>query len=277
MKKNFGSYSVFVFFVFFGVLVTPNQDLQGKVRHDKFVVLTPPKAGTHLLTKVIGLILGKKSYHYPHLVEKPSTMMSLVEKWEKKHYFFDNHTVTPEIIKELKHKNYKIITIMRDPRDQLLSILNWSLSGKWGTFRPKLPLAKLSKEEQIDELTLGERYGWQALEGCYKDSCDLFLLRSLPSSFVYVARFESLVGPQGGGSLDEQVLEIINIAAHLNVPMTVKKAKDIAKKTFGGTSTFHKGVIGSWKSCFTEQNKENYKVTYGELLIDWGYEADLDW
>nr|WP_263819262.1 sulfotransferase domain-containing protein [Salinibacter sp.] len=44
-----------------------------------------------------------------------------------------------------------------------------------------------------------------------------------------------------------------------------------------GDSFFRKGVSGDWKNHFTPELKSLYKKTAGEALIDFGYEADLDW
>ena len=38
-----------------------------------------------------------------------------------------------------------------------------------------------------------------------------------------------------------------------------------------------KGVAGDWKNYFTPPVKEAFKRHYGSLLVDAGYESDLDW
>jgi hypothetical protein len=44
------------------------------------------------------------------------------------------------------------------------------------------------------------------------------------------------------------------------------------------TSSFYrKGVAGDWKNHFTERDKRIFKKEAGELLIELGYERDLDW
>jgi hypothetical protein len=42
-------------------------------------------------------------------------------------------------------------------------------------------------------------------------------------------------------------------------------------------SKLKKGKKGSWRKLFTERDKRIFKQIAGELLIDWGYEQDLDW
>ena len=93
----------------------------------------------------------------------------------------------------------------------------------------------------------------------------------------YTTTFEKLVGPHGGGSKEEQIQEIINIARHLDHPISLERAQQIADELFGNAPTFRKGQIGAWKEYFTQEHKELFKKTAGQLLIDLGYEKDFDW
>ena len=42
-------------------------------------------------------------------------------------------------------------------------------------------------------------------------------------------------------------------------------------------SFFRKGVAGDWKNVFTDQDKRDFKVAAGDMLIELGYEEDHDW
>ncbi len=42
-------------------------------------------------------------------------------------------------------------------------------------------------------------------------------------------------------------------------------------------SPLEKGKKGSWRNLFTARDKEIFKQAAGALLIEWGYEKDLDW
>lgn len=54
--------------------------------------------------------------------------------------------------------------------------------------------------------------------------------------------------------------------------------KEVLKKNIGVVrSTSRKGIIGDWKNCFSPAHKENFKKAGGELLINLGYEKDLNW
>jgi hypothetical protein len=43
------------------------------------------------------------------------------------------------------------------------------------------------------------------------------------------------------------------------------------------SGTFRKGKPGGWQEHFTVKNKQVFKEIAGDLLIQMGYEKDLDW
>ena len=93
-----------------------------------------------------------------------------------------------------------------------------------------------------------------------------------------VVRFEHLVGPEGGGSRQAQVAEIQAIARHIGLPLTEKSAEHLASRLFSQKSpTFRRGRIGTWRERFTPEHKAAFKEVAGNLLIELGYENDLDW
>jgi hypothetical protein len=40
---------------------------------------------------------------------------------------------------------------------------------------------------------------------------------------------------------------------------------------------WRKGVVGDWRNHFTDENKHDFKAIAGSLLIELGYERDMDW
>jgi hypothetical protein len=93
-----------------------------------------------------------------------------------------------------------------------------------------------------------------------------------------IVRFESLIGPRGGGSRELQVEEIRKLSAHFGLDLGDKDVDCIADQVFHPKSqTFRKGLIGDWKNHFTPEHKAALKEVAGQLLIDLGYETTLDW
>ncbi len=88
---------------------------------------------------------------------------------------------------------------------------------------------------------------------------------------------------------DSSALERILIEdCELPVPLTrLQRAMESAsfEELSGGrargqedlASHWRKGISGDWKNYFTKPLKDNFKERYGRLLIDTGYEKNMDW
>lgn len=90
-------------------------------------------------------------------------------------------------------------------------------------------------------------------------------------------RFEDLIGVHGGGEFGVQCEKIRKIAAHVSLGLNEREIKHIAKTMIGNSYTFRKGVIGGWRSVLSDEHKDEFKKLAGNLLIELGYEKDLDW
>lgn len=238
----------------------------------KFVVFSPPKCGTHLVAKVISLMLQcEPTYHLQSLGASEEFLRKCEDAYER-NSFVISHNLDKETVSSLLRQGYKIIFTLRDPRDQLISMADWMQEGQWDWF----PVAKMENiEAKITELITGKRYKFRSYENCMGKSVKL--LTKLPESQCYTTRFESLVGPEGGGDAADQLQEILNIAAFLEINIGIDTAEELAGKIFGGTSTFRKGQIGVWKERLTEEQKRTYKRLYGRTLIKLGYEKGMSW
>lgn len=239
-----------------------------------------PKSGSHLLAKCIYLI-DKRT---PIWAKKDIAGISQKEINQlNSEYLYCIHAAYQEKNKFLiEHNNLKTFFIYRDPRDQVVSLANWvikiesAIPGHHNV--PKL-------EDLITTLIYGcDGAFWTKSVPPYRTVEQLYRLFMpwMNHKQVYIATFEKLVGPQGGGSLELQLQEIKNIAKHMGKNITDEVAKEISKKIFGYTEgfdsrTFFEGQIGSWKKYFTDKHKREFKEVAGQLLIDLGYEKDLNW
>jgi hypothetical protein len=118
--------------------------------------------------------------------------------------------------------------------------------------------------------------------GEYPEQSDIrdLLLGYMPwlsKPYVYVTTFEDLVGPLGKGDSNLQTEQILAIAKHLKLSISDEDLAHIKTYMFGGTHTFRRGVIGSWRKSFSEEHKLACKELIGDLLIQLGYEKDTNW
>lgn len=236
-----------------------------------FIIYTPPKCGTHLVCNVVGYMLGSAPLITDELGSVEDAFM-LAQRAKNNNQFLVSHSFTMEMLENFIAQNYKVLFIIRDPRDQLISMMYWMKKGYWNQFT----VSKIKDiDAQIDELITGEIYGWRCYEGCI--GIRLACVEKLPKESVYITRFESLVGTKGRGLQDVQNREIVKLADFLDIGLSCDQAQDIADHSFGGTWSFREGKIGSWKEHFLPHQIAAYKTLYGNLLIELEYESHLDW
>ena len=217
------------------------RDNQG---NKQIILLTIPKCGTYLLTKCLRL-LGTKPNAY-HL------------------------TYNKDLDLELTHRNVVKFFIYRDPRDQVVSLAYWL------GYNPQ----DANFDSQLLDLIVNGSWAVPHISVKILNVADLYK-KFMPwknSLDVYTVRFEDLIGPLGGGTEEAQLKEIKNIARHCSITLRRGLLKEVSKNLFGTRyTTFREGKIGSWKTYFTPKIKEVFKSVAGQLLVDLGYEKDLNW
>jgi hypothetical protein len=163
----------------------------------------------------------------------------------------------------------KIILNIRDPRDVIVSFVNY-LCGKtgrgFGNFAGYQVMSRVlgafgSFEEKLT-------YALQDVNfPGHGDLRDVYWLFKHP--YVCTVRFEELIGPNGGGSVVNQTAAIERILAHLHIN---EDARRLADKVYNpGAFTFHKGMAGLWREHYTAQHLDLVEKRFGEVLDVFGY------
>lgn len=234
-------------------------------------VITIPKTGTNLLLKLIFLIdqangidLNVKKYNSQDRTNKPLWLHSFRASES------DSYTLGPteKKLDWIKNEKLRLLILVRDPRALTYSLIRKKENGKVKSddFNNVLnhPL------ERLNEMVGAQIFNaYSDLNTMYRD-----YMRWSEYDFTYLAHFENLVGPSGGGCRFLQVSEIMNISNHLGKPVSHEQAEKIADRLFGETNTFQKGQIDSWKQEFSKEQKKLLNEKYFTLL-DWlGYRIE---
>ena len=240
---------------------------------DVFTIISIPKSGTHLIAKFLKMLTNKNHGFAGHHIKEKKYIQNLKVSWGK-NTFCHCHLLYSERNEQLlKQNNIKLFLMIRDPRDQVISFAYYApkIPGIW-------PQAKnLSIDQMIQELIVSPSFYkalWPGIKGVNN-----FYRSFLPwmcAENVCVVKFEDLVGPQGGGTLEAQFAAMRMVANHLEMYPSDVVLFDIALRLFG-KNTFRAGQIGSWKTHFKEEHKKAFKEIAGQLLIDLGYEKDFNW
>ncbi|HEY2810495.1 MAG TPA: sulfotransferase domain-containing protein [Rhabdochlamydiaceae bacterium] len=258
-----------------------------------FVLFTEPKTGTHLLIPLLETLTGKKVYwakefaseveHRDFLnisdFENPqfcvfsaykapwdwNTMEEVWRTTEKQRAFLHLHAPYSLTLEKYLIRNKCInFFVKRDPRDQIVSLLNHY------------------KHIHLDD---------KALENISSDDEKLlFLIQNrLREEIIYfkgwlespaccVLDFRNLMGSHGGAATDQDALkELRKIANALSIQVSDHYLLKIYKQHFGKGWNFFQGKVGSWKDYFKEHHKAAAKNEIGDLLIELGHEKNTEW
>jgi hypothetical protein len=248
-----------------------------------------PKAGTHLIKGLLdGLSLRRiggtiEYYGWPeddrHQHPLPQ-VKSWLENLRCRCYLLGHIAWNDEIAQLVEQRRIKVLLMVRDPRDVVVSHVFHCLrlaESKFHDYYHQLP--DLSERLRVtitglDSVStqlpaywlpdLSSRFGdflqWQKSENCL------------------VCRFEDLVGEKGGGTQETQRDAVSRVLDFIGFPEGAKTPETLAGGLFSPVSTtFRKGAIGGWREHFTPEINELFKSTSQELLVKLGYERDDTW
>jgi hypothetical protein len=238
-------------------------------RTQSALLVTVPKSGTHLLFKSIQAITGipiscesgmKSSLGDSNLwtINEEDLRDCLIKY--KNNYLHSHMCFSSERQQCLLNVKHKIILNIRDPRDQAVSHAHWIKD------LPQYYPDAINKNfnEVLSEVIIN-------IANFYS-----YFLPWSNYPYALIVRYEDLVGSHGGGNDSLQIATVKAIAKHFLIELSEGRAQEIATSLYG-RSTFREGKIGSWKHEFTPEQKELFKIYGGQLLIDLGYEKDLNW
>jgi hypothetical protein len=240
-----------------------------------------PKAGTHLLKKCLSLFPGL-SYANAHLevnlqVEAMSGLLSAAADGGVVTAHLPYQKAYAQLFEELR---YETLLIIRDPRDVAVSFSYYVtkttdhyLNAYYRNLSGNDERLMVSIVGIKEKLVPWAKTGLSSIDSLYSA-----FLKWSAETMNCTVRFESLIGPTGGGSRETQVQEIGRIAKHLGVRLSRADVERIAEGTFDPKSpTFRRGMVGDWKNHFSPEHKKVFKDMAGHLLIDLGYEKNLEW
>ena len=165
---------------------------------------------------------------------------------------------------------FKRILIIRDPRDIVVSHAHYVSSNKDHFLYRYYQSLPNSNQRIKFSMTGGYVRGVGYLESI--NSRALSLEGWMRKEETLILKFESLVGPEGGGSRELQWQEIFRLCNFLEIEVTQDQVARSISTLFGGTRTFRKGLIGGWKEELNPGHINLFNQLTGDLLNRWSYE-----
>jgi len=184
-------------------------------------------------------------------------------------YYITGHLpYSIELSNFLVANEFKILFISRDPRDVLVSYINFQKARKDYPFHEFFINA--NDQEQVQAVLNGLVRGKNVLSpfanrlnqarGWLNDEKTLAL------------HYENLIGEAGYGNDSEQYAAVCEIVEWLEIDGTENEIRDIANCIFDPHSeTFHKGTIGQWKTGIDQDSLNDLMIRCGGLIKEYGY------
>lgn len=244
--------------------------------HSNFFIHSIPKCGTHYIQRIIQLML-------PQDISLGEVSYKNLQAVNDKGAILRSHGPFSLAGQEIAYRaNFKCVSMVRDPRDALISHLVYMDTFDHHVARRDFFVVgpgydDLSLDDKITTLINGGN-GTQSY-------IDYFVARigwSLtPTSFM--VRYEDLIG-------DDEVAQynkmntILNLAAFMGLDLSIDhlsfvienmyvKRKDIEKEGI----VYERASSGNWKEFLNEDHKRLLKDKIGQILIMLGYERDYNW
>lgn len=159
-----------------------------------------------------------------------------------------------------------VVYCYRDPRAQIVSMIRFLAGSELITLHPWTQVYRpvLQSLQSMDRmLSFAISDSTFPFRDAYRQHRWM-----LHHPNVLKLRFEDLVGEEGGGSRQSQMEAIERWAKFLAIDVP---AETLAEGLFGGTQTFHKGRVDSWRDVFKEHHLKAFEREFGDILEDYGY------
>lgn len=251
-----------------------------------------PKSGTHLLYQILYSIPDLYKWDDIVSVQALCGIMNTAShvRWKissapnrsivRSHLMYCN-----EILDILGEFSCKTLFIYRDLRDVAVSHARW-VTREERIFLHDIYLKYESFDDQLMSSIKGVPIGSPFCSNVSQPDIGTDFLRWkgwIDDSEVLAIKFEDLVGERGGGSEDKRLHIVEEVLDHLSIYIPSNQIKDKFASYALNPEESHtfkkggKGNIGGWKTFFKEKHKNAFKEVAGELLVELGYEQNLNW
>jgi sulfotransferase 6B1 len=251
--------------------------------HPPVLVNSVPKSGTHLLHAVAASLPGVRDYHsfvasVPPVVHRPRTEAAITARLRRiaPGELLRGHLWhSAAAAEQLGRSNVVHLLVIRDPRDVIVSEAHYLAEmAPWHS----LHRAFADRPHLGDRVTL-------AIEGLRSKGARWYpsvaqrlapYLGWMAAPGVHTFRYEELIGEH---RLDAVGRVVTAFASASEAPLDLEAvaARAAAAVDERRPHTFRKGGAGGWRSVFTPEHKDLFKLRAGDLLVALGYEEDDLW
>ncbi len=258
----------------------------------RVLVTSLPKSGTHLLSAVLA--------GFPELSKYPGNRIDPSPPWSwlpggaqtvqlgvghPRHVdrvrlrrflaalnsgvFITGHTPhSDELAADLNALDYRMIALVRDPRDVVVSKVRFANSLPDGRLDREM-LKDESPERQVAMATEGYAVGPGGTAVNIGERLDKIVRWG--DAGALVVRFEDLVGERGGGSAEDQQRTVADVRAHIGLPDDSAVVRAAAEASYGKSPTFRKGRASGWRDHLSDAQARRVEELAGDAMRRLGY------
>ncbi len=242
----------------------------------KVLVNGSPKSGTTWMLKMIASIPGYRDIgNFNGDIQRYHT----VQPGDVVH---GHDWYTPELKQILEQNNIRVILMIRDPRDQLVSRMFHVRRSAKHAWHERM------KEMSIDEALMLCIEGREGLPGMDK-MIQLAQTWIDGDAEMLCVRYEELLADPV--THFQQVIHYLGISGNPDLAQVVVRRNRFERLSMGkrfwkkarkpgeenANSHFRKGIAGDWRNYLKPEHIARFKEVAGEQLIALGYERDLNW
>lgn len=246
-----------------------------------------PKSGSHLLMKVLQNL--DENHRHPMTLYSYKPMAYYERNLRRlaiDRFAWGHLGYSPQVAKLVDDLDLDVVVMIRDPRDVILSFVDHVYRLKphvLKSYYTSLP----DEQARIQAAILGtsrENYAYRprvADDGIYDMhvgfTSDIgVVLRNYRAwkncPRAHIVRFESLVGPQGGGTEEEQSATVEGIIRFLRLSASPDKIIQICEKVFDRSSpTFNLGKSRRWEDAISTESMELLRSVAEREMAELGY------
>jgi sulfotransferase 6B1 len=246
-----------------------------------------PKAGTHLLTQLLGGV-DRLWFSGLHVIDKNFWAAGVADteayapvddalfrkrmRRVRNGQFLTAHlTAQPVTVRALDDLGFAPLLMIRDPRDIAVSLAFW-----YGTNPRVYAYERFSAMSSDAERLLAAIVGLPGGAGRQPVPSIGERLRHfrgwLTEPGTCVVRFEELVGSAGGGSDEQQFDAVRRVLRHCRRETSDERTADLARSVFATHSkTFRRGTIATWPEHFGDEHRAAFDEVAGSELSAYGY------
>jgi len=254
-----------------------------KETDERVLMLTVPKSGTNLLSKLIYLIFGQDPIPVGNFFS--SEMGHAIARTSQRNYdrylnlsFRNNPCIRSHFnfsaqAKKFIQKNpeHKVLLLVRDLRDVCVSTAHYR-----GDIEERLGRPLTTEEKLTWVITNGAGEDEDSIWNCAHHAREAISWTLQPNTLLI--RFEDLCGPRGGSSLEAQKETISSVSQFFGVELTDEEIEFVSENLWGRSSgykawTFRKGRVGGWQDEFSPENLEMFNKKLGDQQQQLGYSS----